>query len=85
MENVVELLHVEKSIWCKLNLATGEKCYYTGSEKEAGFTGLYYEAMIFFAIYPTKGGPIMSYGGNEYPLTEIRFHEYNNLDGPDVP
>ena len=71
MENVVELLNVEKSICCKLSLTTGEKYYCKGSEKKAGFTGLYYEADdIFFAIYPTKRGPIMYYGGNEYPLSK---------------
>ena len=51
MKNVVELLNVEVSICCKLNINTGKKRYCKGSRKKAGFTGLYYEADDIFLQY----------------------------------
>lgn len=71
MQNVIELINVEKAICCKLDLITGEKYYCKDSEKTPGFTGVYYEDEVnFFAIYPTEKGPLMYYEGNEYPLSK---------------
>lgn len=69
MNNIVELFNVEIYRCCRLDLFTGKKIYCDPSEKAKGFTGLYFEDdNNFFAIYPTKSGPIMYYDGNEYPL-----------------
>ena len=65
----VELRNIEIYLCCKLDVSTGEKSYYSLSEKTKGFTGLYFEDdNNFFAIYPTKNGPIMYYEGKQYPL-----------------
>lgn len=67
----VELRNIEIYLCCKLDLSTGERSYCKLSEKTKGFTGLYFEDdNNFFAIYPTKNGPIMYYDGKEYPLTK---------------
>ena len=71
MNNIVELFNVEIYRCCRLDLFTGKKIYCDPSEKAKGFTGLYFEDdNNFFAIYPTKSGPIMYYDGNEYPLNK---------------
>lgn len=71
MNNVVELLNIEHFNCCKLNIVTGEKEFCKGSEKVDGFTGLYFmDNENFFAIYPTKNGPMMYYEGQEYPLNK---------------
>lgn len=68
--SAIELKHIEWSICCKLNLATGEKHYCKASGAKY-LTGLYFEDdNNFFAIYPTKNGPIMYYDGKEYPLNK---------------
>lgn len=67
----VELRNIEIYLCCKLDLSTGERSYCNLSEKTKGFTGLYFEDdNNFFAIYPTKNGPIMYYDGKEYPLNK---------------
>lgn len=71
MNRTVELLNLEKFHCCKLNVSTGEKVFYKGSEKSKGFTGIYFiDDVTFFAIYPTENGPVMYYEGKEYALNK---------------
>lgn len=71
MNNIVELLNLEKYNCCKLNLKTGEKFFCKGSEKVKGFSGLYFmDENNFFAIFPSEFGPIMYYKEELYPLNK---------------
>ena len=67
--NIIELSNIEIYEHCMLDLATGEKTYSKDKKKIPYFTGLYFkEDTIFFALYPTKNGPVMYYEKKEYPL-----------------
>lgn len=69
MDNIIELSNTEIHEHCMLNIRTGEKKYNKGKKKIPYFTGLYFkDDDTFFALYPTENGPIMYYGGKEYPL-----------------
>lgn len=69
IKNVVELSNIEIHEHCMLNLKTGEKEYNRGKKKIPYFTGVYFrDENTFFALYPTKSGPIIYYEGDKYPL-----------------
>lgn len=70
-DTVIELSNIEIYEHCILNLMTGEKEYNKGKKRIPCFTGLYFKnGDIFFALYPTKNGPLMYYEGKEYPLNK---------------
>ena len=65
---MVELTNLEIAEFCSLDEVSGEKSFY-GKKKIEGFTGLYFrDENNFFAIYPSKNGPIMFYQGKNYEL-----------------
>lgn len=89
---MIELSNVEIYEHCMLNIRTGEKEYDKGKKRIPHYTGSYFrDENTFFALYPTKKGPVMYYEGKEYPLRkdlhisltkeeklrEFRIEEYN--------
>ena len=71
MYNTIELLNIEIFEHCILNLDTGEKTYNKEKTKNPSFTGLYFrDNTTFFALYPTKIGPIINYKDKEYKLSK---------------
>lgn len=66
---MIELANVEIYEFCMLNIRTGEKEYYKGEIRIPYYMGEYFrDENTFFALYPTKKGPVMYYEGKEYPL-----------------
>lgn len=64
----IELKNIEICEYCMLDFLTGEKKFYK-KPREKEFTGLYfYDKHSFFAIYPSKKGPMIYYCGREYKL-----------------
>ena len=70
MNSIVELMNIEKPAeCCTLTVDTGNTYFYRGNKKIPGFTGLYFrDENHFFAIYPTKKGPVIYYQGNQFPI-----------------
>lgn len=70
LKGKIELKNIEIREYCMLDSLTGEKIFYK-EPKEKGFTGLYFnDKQNFFAIYPSKNGPIMYYMQKEYLLNK---------------
>ncbi|RJX39112.1 hypothetical protein D3P09_16595 [Paenibacillus pinisoli] len=68
--NSIELKKYGFGEYCELDLITGKKEFST-IKKIPGFTGLYYmDQASFFAIYPTKSGPCIYYGGKEFSINK---------------
>jgi len=71
MVRQVEVTNLETGEYCMLNILSGDKSFYKTEKQIPYFTGLYFrDKDTFFALYPTEDGPIMYYGGNEYPLNK---------------
>ena len=67
--NVIELSNIEIYEFCMLNLDSGEVRFNKDKKKIPYFTGTYFrDNDTFFALYPTKNGPIMYYNKKKYPL-----------------
>jgi len=68
---IIELSNIEIYEHCILDIRTGKKDFNKDKKKFPYFTGLYFkDNNTFFAIYPTKSGPIMYYAGKEYSLNK---------------
>lgn len=68
-DKIIELSNTEIHEHCILNIETGEKRYNHGKKQIPYFTGLYFKDKdTFFALYPTRTGPMMYYRGKEYSL-----------------
>ena len=68
---IIELSNIEIYKHCMLNRETGEREYNNGKKQTPYFSGFYYEEdNLFFALFPTKNGPVMFYEGKEYILTK---------------
>jgi hypothetical protein len=71
MGKTLELKNLEIGECCTLEVKTEKLVFYKGNKKIPGFTGLYFRNDDhFFAIYPTKNGPIAFFEGKEFPITK---------------
>ena len=71
MSTIIELKNYGVSEYCLLNRETCQTRFSSKSRipKFTGFTGLYYkDDNYFFAIYPSKNGPIIFFNGEEYKV-----------------
>jgi hypothetical protein len=65
-ENSIELANVEINKYCLLDILSGNIQFYD-KPKQKGFTGLYFDnGNVFFAIFPTRKGPMIFYKGSTY-------------------
>jgi hypothetical protein len=70
-KTLVELANTEKfNEYCLLNTETGETTF-SNISHVPGFTGLYFkDSITFFAIYPSKNGPLVFFNGKEYEINK---------------
>lgn len=72
LEDFIELSNIEIHEHCMLNIRTGGKEYYKGKKRIPYFTGLYFrDKDTFFALFPSREGPVMYYEGKRFPLTPV--------------
>lgn len=70
INSIIELSNVEIHEYCLLNLDTGDLTF-TKTSRTPGFTGLYFkDDNNFFAIYPSKNGPMIYFKGKEYGINK---------------
>lgn len=73
-EKLIELSNVEIFEYCILNIDSGKKSFYKEKQRIPLYTGAYFkDEKTFFALYPTKSGPMIYYKGKEYPIKK-RLH-----------
>lgn len=78
----IEIVNVEIYERCILNISTGEK-YFSKNAILKEFTGSYHrDDKNFMALYPTTEGPVIYYGGIEYPIKK-NLHIYVKKNGKD--
>jgi hypothetical protein len=69
MNKCIELANYGASGYCILNIETNEVVFAKYPIYKGIFTGLYFkDDNNFFAIYPTKNGPIVYYKEREYEI-----------------
>ena len=73
MHKTQELTNMEKPIeCCTLETGTGQLAFYKGDKKTPGFTGLFFkDDNSFFAIYPSRNGPLIFYNGKEFEINKM--------------
>lgn len=82
MEQVIELKNVEIHEYCTLNTNSGKLEFYT-KKRIPGFTGHYFKNNnTFFALYPTKNGPMIFYQNKEYQINKA-LSIIQKVDGKD--
>ncbi len=68
---IKELSHYGFSDSCILNTNTGEMNFCKDKVSKGNFTGIYFkDEVTFFALYPTKLGPMIFYNNNEYVISK---------------